>query len=280
MNSCIYTLKLVHDRKEPKRNFFQYSIYMVYLDLDELEEASKKLFLFSYNKWNALSFFDKDHFKFVSQKSQNAEIIAREMVSFEAEKYLNKNTKERLKILISELQFGFDLEKVYVLTNLRNFGYIFNPVSFYYCFDSAGKFRAMFSEVNNTFGDQKMYYCKIDNPEAELFSDTQRKNYYISPFISYDNNLHWQFKIPGDKIMMAIDSIKNDRIELKTLVTGSRKALNNFNLLWVILRYPMVTLMAIILIHYQALKLFIKKIRFYRKEETDKKIIEKITKKD
>ncbi len=280
MNSCIYTLKLIHDRKEPRRNYFKYSIYMVYLDLDELEEMSKKLILFGYNKWNALSFFDKDHFKFVSQKSKSAEVIARETVSFKAEKYLNKNTKDRLKVLIDELQLNFELDKVYVLTNLRNFGYIFNPVSFYYCFDGAGKFRAMFSEVNNTFGDQKMYYCKIENPEAEIFSDVQKKNYYISPFINYDNNLHWQFTIPGNKIMMAIDSIKNDRVELQTILNGERKELNNLNLLWAILRYPMMTLMAITLIHYQALKLVIKKIKFYRKEETDKKIVEAIIKKD
>jgi DUF1365 family protein len=253
---------------------------MVYLDLDELELASKKLFLFGYNRWNVLSFFDGDHFKFVSQKKQEADTIAREKINFKADKYLNKNTKERLKVLIDELKLDFELEKVYILTNLRNFGYIFSPVSFYYCFDRAGKFRAMFSEVNNTFGDQKMYYCKIDNPEAELFLDVQRKNYYISPFISYDNDLRWQFKIPGEKIMMAIDSIKNDRVELKTLVTGNRKELNNTSLLWALLRYPMVTLMIIALVHYQALRLFIKKIKFYRKNETDKQIIEKIIKKD
>jgi DUF1365 family protein len=252
----------------------------MYLDLDELEITSKNLFLFGYNKWNVLSFFDKDHFKFVSQKSSNAEIIARETVNFEADKYLNKNTKARLKVLIDELKLGFELDKVYILTNLRNFGYIFNPVSFYYCFDSIGKFRAMFSEVNNTFGDQKMYHCLIDNPEAEIFFDIQRKNYYISPFINYNNDLHWRFNLPGKKIMMSIDSIKNDKVELRTVFTGNRKELSNFSLLCVILRYPMVTLMAITLIHYQALKLVIKKIKFYRKEETDKKIVEEINKKE
>jgi DUF1365 family protein len=251
----------------------------MYLDLDELESVSKKLFLFGYNKWNALSFFDQDHFKFVSQKSKYAEIIARDTINFDASRYLNKNTKERLKILIEELKLNFELDKVCVLTSLRNFGYFFTPVSFYYCFDAAGKFRAMFSEVNNTFGDQKMYYCLIDNPDAEIFSDTQRKNYYISPFINYDNHLHWQFKIPGEKIMMAIDSIKNDRVELQTVFAGDRQELNNSNLLWVLFRYPMMTLMAIILIHYQALKLFIKKIKFYRKQETDKKIVEELAKK-
>jgi DUF1365 family protein len=253
---------------------------MVYLDLDELENLSHALFLFGYNKWNALSFFDKDHFKFVSQKSRNAEVIARETTNFEATKYLNNNTKARLKILIGELKLGFELDKVYLLTSLRNFGYIFNPVSFYYCFDKTGKFKAMFSEVSNTFGDQKMYYCKINNSDAEIFSDNQRKNYYISPFINYDNNLHWKFKVPGDKIMMAIDSVKNDEVELHTVFTGNRKELSNSSLIWVMLRYPMITLMAIILIHYQALKLFLKKVKFYRKDETDEKIVRKINKKE
>lgn len=277
MNSCIYTLKLIHNRRIPRLNSFKYSIYMMYLDLDEIEAMSKSLFLFSYNKWNVLSFFDQDHFKFVSQKSKKAEVIARETIDFDAQKYLNKNTKERLQVLIKELQLDFELDKAYVLTSLRNFGYIFNPVSFYYCFDGEGRFRAMFSEVNNTFGDQKMYHCVIDNPEAEIFTDTQTKNYYISPFINYDNNLHWRFKIPADKIMMSIDSLKNNEVELQTSFTGDRKELNNINLLWAVIRYPMVTLMAIVLIHYQALKLFIKKIKFYRKEATDDIIVSKLS---
>jgi DUF1365 family protein len=97
-----------------------------------------------------------------------------------------------------------------------------------------------------------MYYCLIDNPEAEIFTDVQKKNYYISPFINYDNTLSWRFSLPKEKIMMAIDSIKDERVELQTVFTGDRKKLNNATLLWVILRYPMVTLMAIILIHYLA----------------------------
>lgn len=279
MNSSIYHLKLIHERLQPRRNFFKYSSYMMYLDLDELENISKTLFLFGYNKNNILSFFDKDHFKFVSQKSSSAEVIARETVEFKAEKYLNKSTKERLQILIEELGLNFELEKAYILTNLRNFGYIFNPVSFYYCFDKEDKFRAMFSEVNNTFGDQKMYYCLTNNHKNDIFSDIQKKNYYISPFINYDNNLHWQFNLPGQKIMMSINSLKNDQVELKTIFTGIKKELNNKSLMWAIIRYPLVTIMTISLIHYQALKLFLKKIKFYRKEETDKKIIKNLIKK-
>ena len=80
--------------------------------------------------------------------------------------------------------------------------------------------------------------------------------------------------------MMAIDSVKNDEVELHTVFTGNRKELSNSSLIWVMLRYPMITLMAIILIHYQALKLFLKKVKFYRKDETDEKIVRKINKKE
>jgi hypothetical protein len=189
-----------------------------------------------------------------------------------ASKYVNKNTKERIQILAHELGFDFEIEKVFILTNLRNFGYIFNPVSFYYCFDKNGAFRVMFSEVNNTFHDQKMYYTLITDDKKEMFSSRQRKNYYISPFISYENDLEWRFDIPRETFKMFINSLNGDKVDLKTMLTGRRMEISNASLLFVQLRYPLMTIRIIVLIHYQALKLFLKKIAFFKKAETDAKI--------
>ena len=99
MNSCFYRLKISHKRERPKKNYFKYSIYMMYLDLDELEYLNKKLFLFSYNKWNILSFFDKDHFKFLNNKNEVENEISKENIDYKPEDYLNKNTKERIKLI-------------------------------------------------------------------------------------------------------------------------------------------------------------------------------------
>jgi uncharacterized protein len=278
MNSAIYTLKLSHERLEPRKNSFRYSIYLMYLDFDELDSLAEKFPLFSYNKWNVFSFFDEDHFKFVNPKNETAEKIAQENVKVKAEKYSGKNTKERVRTMIRDLNLDFELGKVFILTNLRNFGYIFNPVSFYYCFDKDGVFRVLFSEVNNTFHDQKMFFEVIGNPNEKVFSSLQKKNYYISPFISFDNSLKWQFDLPGEKMFMSINSLKAEKVELRTLLVGQRRELSNSNLLFLLLRYPLITVMIIFLIHYQALKLWLKKIKYYRKEETDEKIVSNIFK--
>ncbi|MFO7711283.1 MAG: DUF1365 domain-containing protein [Candidatus Woesearchaeota archaeon] len=270
MNSCIYQGRIYHER--PNKNRFSYQIFMWCIDLDELEKLYK-LKLFGYNRWSIFSFFDRDHFKFLKAKG-TAKKIAQEKIRYDARKYDKKNTRDRIKTMIKELKLDFDPGKVYLLTNCRMFGYVFNPVSFYYCFDKDGKLRALFSEVNNTCHDQKMYYTKV-NPKNKIHTDTQQKNYYISPFIDYDTDIHWRFNTPGKRIDMEVDSQKKEKI-LKARLLGSRKEITGWRLFYLLFRYPFMTVLIIVLIHYQALKLALKKVPFNKKKETDKKILSHI----
>lgn len=272
MNSCAYTIRLMHDR--PGKNRFKYNIYMMYLDLDELEFLSKKFLIFSYNKWNLMSFHDKDHFLFVRQEGK-ADKIARATFDYTKDKYAGKNTKERVIEAAKELKLGFTPKKIFVLTNLRTLGYIFNPVSFYYCYDKDGKLRAMLSEVNNTFRDQKLFYTKVD-PRQDVYKDKQKKNFYVSPFIDFDTEITWRFREPKDELFMEVNSVKGDKPILRTLLIGKRKRLSTGSLLYLSIRYPMMPLMGITLIHWQALRLWLKKVRFRRKAETDDQIVDAI----
>jgi uncharacterized protein len=272
MNSCVYVCKLKHNR--PNKNKFGYGIYLWYLDLDELDTLSKRFFLYSNNKFNILSFYDDDHFLFVKQKG-HADKIARETFNYTRNKYIRKNTKERVREAVKELDLGFELGKVYLLTNLRNIGYIFNPVSFYYCYDKKGNLRALLSEVNNTFRDQKLYHAKVEK-NTKVYKDKQNKNFYISPFIDVDTELTWNFKEPKQELFMQINSLKNGKAILTTDLRGKRKELTSFKIILLFLRYPMMPLMAIILIHWQALKLFIKKVGFRNKKKSDEKLIKQL----
>jgi len=120
MNSSIYTAKIGHQRKNPVKNGFTFSSFFMYLDLDELEDLDRNLSLFSYNARNIFSFYDSDHFTFVDQTGEEHEVITKEKVNYTREKYIGKNTKERIHIMIEELQLDFELGKVFLLTNVRN----------------------------------------------------------------------------------------------------------------------------------------------------------------
>jgi uncharacterized protein len=269
MNSCAYVCKLKHNR--PNKNKFGYGIYLWYLDLDELDILSKKFFLYSNNKFNLLSFYDDDHFLFVKQKGY-ADKIARETFDYTRKKYIGKNIKQKVREAVKELNLDFELGKVYLLTNLRNVGYIFNPVSFYYCYDKKGNLRALLSEVNNTFREQKLYHAKV-NSKSKEHKDKQRKNFYISPFIDVDTEITWNFREPKTELFMQVNSLKNGKPILTTDLRGKRKELSNLKIILLFLRYPMMPLIAIILIHWQALKLFIKKVGYRNKKKSDEKIV-------
>ncbi len=279
MNSVIYIGKIYHTRIDPKKNDFTYPIYMMYLDLDELEEMEKNLKFFSLNRFNIFGFFDKDHFTFLDQVKKDKQLIAQENVKYKVNDYKNKNTKARIIQLIKDAGMDFEPGKIFALTNLRIFGYVFNPVTFYYCFDKDGIFKVLVSEVNNTFGDQKMYYVKIDNSDEKFFTSLQRKNFYISPYTKHDNDLAWKFSLPDEKVFIVIDSLKKGCVEVKATFTAKRHELTDKCLLFLTLRYPLYTLMVIFRIYYQALKLYFKKVRFNKIEDADKEIAQKLTQK-
>jgi DUF1365 family protein len=93
----------------------------MYLDLNELLDLQNNYYIFSYNSRNILSFYDDDHFKFIKPKNEDNSIITNENIDIDFSKYSNKNTKERIQILAKELKLNFEIEKVFILTNLRNF---------------------------------------------------------------------------------------------------------------------------------------------------------------
>jgi DUF1365 family protein len=244
---------------------------MVYLDLDELDLLAERFKLFGKNRWNLLSFYDEDHFIFVRQTGK-PDRIARATFDYTGEKYIGKNTKERVKEALRELGFAFEPGKVLLLTGLRNLGYIFNPVSFYYCYDVEGKLRVLLSEVNNTYRDQKLFHTTVD-PGVKRHNDRQKKNFYVSPFIDINTEITWSFEEPGETLLMEVDSVKDDQAILNTSLTGERRRLSTKSILLLFLRYPMVPLFTIIFIHWQALKLWLKKVRFRSKDPSDDEII-------
>lgn len=157
-----------------------------------------------------------------------------------------------------------------LITMPRVFGYVFNPVSFYLCFDSHKQLRAVISEVHNTFGEQHSYLCahadhRPINPEEWLEAE---KLFHVSPFLERKGSYRFRFDIQKEKLGIWIDYYdQNNHKQLITSFIGNLSPLNRRTLAWAFWRYPIVPLRAIALIHWQALKLLVKGIRHIPKPE-------------
>ncbi|MBX9852064.1 MAG: DUF1365 domain-containing protein [Cytophagaceae bacterium] len=238
----------MHHRLEPKKNRFVYNIFMFYLDLDEIDLVTEKLFFFSRNKFNWFNFRDKDHIQFPREEGPN-----------------KKNVKQNILEFLKANNVNLEGGKIMLLTHVCTWGYIFNPVSFYYCFDKNGKAISVIVEVCNTFGEMKMYILGKETLNENEFNHHTTKYFYVSPFVEADTEFDFRLRVPEEKLKINIDDYKNGKKFLLSALTGQRRELNNFNLLVYGLRFPFITLKVIFLIHWQALILYFKKIPYYKK---------------
>jgi DUF1365 family protein len=244
MNSCLYECSVMHQRLAPKQYCFTHDIFMFYLDLDELDSVARNTFLFSRNRRNFYVFRDGDHLP-PGGASLKENVLA----------YLARN--------------GVDLgsnARIMLLTLPRVLGYIFNPVSFYFCFDAAGAPVCAIAEVGNTFREMKLFLLRREEMSGnDAFHKVTPKHFYVSPFSSLELSFDFKLKIPGEALGIHIDDRDGgDKVLLSTL-SGKRAALTNGRLSWFTLKYPLLTLKVIFLIHWHALILYLKKVPFYRK---------------
>ena len=231
----IYWGGIMHNRFSPKRHYFTYPVFMFSMDLDEIESSDRKLGLFRHNRFSLYSLRDRDHLG-----SPNATI------------------KENVISLLRERGYEGSVDQVFLVTQFRVLGYLFNPVSFYYCY-SNGVEVAYVAEVGNTF-HQRHCYTFFEGASSGQRSFWVDKVFYVSPFLEMDLTYNFRFDALGKLLGVYVDDYKGDQPVLKTYIRGKHRELSDWNLLVSFLKIPLMSLWIIAWIHWHALKLWLKKV--------------------
>lgn len=231
---------VMHGRLFPKKNGFKYGIYYLMLPLSKLGKLP-----IAYNRFAPLSFYDRDH---GACDGSNLETWARGILN---------------EYGITEADGEMTL-----MCMPRVFGYVFNPVSFWLCRDTQGNVRSVLCEVHNTFGERHTYLCahsdqRIITPDDVL---TGEKLFHVSPFLEREGHYTFRFDFNDPSCAVWIDYYTADnQKQLVTSLIGKTVLMDKQTLRSAFWSYPLVTLKAIILIHWQALKLVSKGIKYISK---------------
>lgn len=239
MHSGIFSGQVSHWRKSPVSHSFEYRIFMVYLDLSELDDVFSKRWFWS-TKRPALARYHRGNY--FGDKRLSLDSAIRDFV---AEKSGSK-----------------PVGPIRLLTNLSYFGYCFNPISIYYCFDKDDtRVETIVAEVNNTPWGEKHCYILPDNENAGDESVRRfriDKELHVSPFMSMNMSYHWLLTQPSEDVVVHIQSRSDDDPMFGATLNLKRQEITGPALAGVLVRYPFMTMKIILAIHWQALKLWIK----------------------
>ena len=255
----------MHHRFAPRAHGFAYRIFLFALDLDELEALPRRLGLFSVNRPNLYSLRERDYLPTGEALHHPTPGGAAPADGPGAPAAL----KDRVAAYLAARGVDLTGGRVLLVTLPRILGYGFNPVSFYFCFDRAGVAVAALAEVTNTFREMKPYYLGPETREAAAAGTSFRrrapKDFYVSPYSDVDVAFDFSLREPGDRLAVQIDDYSGGARTLTSTLTGARRELTGARLAWWALKYPLLTLRVIFLIHWHALRLKLKRLPWFPK---------------
>ena len=241
--ASLYRSEVMHRRLFPVRYRFVYRVYSVLLDVDRLDEAAAASRLFAHNRPNLLAFYDRDH---------------------------GPRDGSPLRPWIDAVLADADIEleggRVELLCFPRVLGYVFNPLSIWYCRHRDGSLRAVLCEVRNTFGESHAYLLhEQGRPMQWPVRDQHDKDFHVSPFIDMDARYHFRLGEPAERLQVMIHEYQEDALMLVAAQVGHRRPFTTGELLKATFAIPLMTFKVMALIHWQALKIWLKGARFHRK---------------
>jgi len=247
MTSHFLECQVMHQRFHPQAHAFRHRIFMLSLDLDELAMLSLPLRLLKINGPGLLSFRERDYLPSADAATPALPLKARVI--------------EHLRTRGVEAPIA----RVQLITMPCVAGYLFNPVSFYYCFDPAGSPVAAVVEVTNTFREVKLYTLDRRALQGGRFHLRTPKHFYVSPYSDVDVSFDFSLHLPGRTVRIQIDDFTETRRTLTSTVVGRPSRLDAAHVLWFSLKYPFLTAKVMTLIHWHALRLWLKRVPWFAK---------------
>jgi DUF1365 family protein len=252
-NSHIYLGNVMHRRFSPKKHSFNYSLYMLALDVADVESAQGGFGVFGFSWYRPLRFVEKDYLK-----DGHKNYVAGDLSPL----------SERIKNKVRSLAGHADIDRIVMLVQVRCFGIYFSPANFYFCYNQDNKCTQMLAEVSNTPWNERHYYLvDLLNEETDK---TTKKNFQVSPFMDLAMTYFWQVSPPkseDDKLLVKIENRNNDTSgKVNKLFDASlvmrKKPFTKTSLLRIWSQLPVMTVKVVLSIYWQALKLFIKRVPF------------------
>jgi uncharacterized protein len=238
--AMLYTGKVMHARFKPKEHRFNYSVFNLCIDLDQLEQANKLSKLFSIARFNLLSFYERDH------------CTAQD-----------KTARGQIDRLLNEAGMEQKAARILLLCYPRVLGFVFNPISVYFCYDVNNSPIALVYEVRNTFKQRHTYVVPILEGQMSEAGIRQERNklFYVSPFMDMQLRYFFRVKPPQDEVAIRILEKDVDGPILAAVFHGTQCDLTTKNIVRLCVTIPFMTLKVVIGINYEALKLWLKGVR-------------------
>ena len=245
MKSCIYHGTVRHRRFTPVEHQFRPSLFLMYLDLAELPSLFRGHWLWSVERWNVATFRRRDHF---GDPAVSLDETVRSLV---------------------ESQLGWrPTGPIRLLAHLRYFGYCFNPLSVFFCFEPDGEtLSAVVAEVSNTPWNERHCYVmsareSVDAARAR-FDFRFNKAFHVSPFMGMDVEYRWQLAGPGPQLTLHTENWRGDESFFDATLVLKRREITSWSLALVLMRFPLMTLQVIANIYWQALLLWWKRLPYF-----------------
>ncbi len=240
MHSSIYQGYLRHRRFRPHQHKFTYQVFMMYLDLDELDQVFAISPFWSTKSWRPARF-------------QRADFLG------DAKLPLKQAVRERIHESTGQWHDG----PVRMLANLRYFGFNINPICSYYCFDAEEELRYIVVEVTNTPWNERQSYVLQCDPEQRFQRINFQKSMHVSPFNPMDMTYRWCSNNPAGILSLNLETEKGDEVHVDATMALKRREISAASLAGILLQHPWMTAKVAAAIYWQALKLWVKRNPFY-----------------